>query len=326
MATRWTTFKGTQWAELEDDFMDSMPVDTHKEEVMELLQELGLYLKNVYADVQIFNMAKDDNVKVDNMAIIDGVEDDIPPPPPGAPLVDNPPAPPPPQPPQAQPPIEDDMPPPPPGAPLVDDPQAAPPSIEPAPPPPPPPQSNTPPPPQGMPPPPQAIPLRMDSAAPPRAQASSPPPAAFVPPPPQASTLAIIPEEPPLPPCPPPLLNTIHHGQCTITVTANHQELIVTVSGKTGLSNWQHELWQREEQHRDPILHPHDSRFWAYSVHHLNGGRLVISAQNTTMLSRIERYALHALFLHLHEDTTRTGLLLIDELVRWFEFFKFPQV
>jgi len=60
----------------------------------------------------------------------------------------------------------------------------------------------------------------------------------------------------------------------------------------------------------------------AYSLHDLKGGLLVICANNQAGLRRIERYALHALFLHHQNNKVPIGVRLVDELVKWLQDFK----
>ena len=173
-------------------------------------------------------------------------------------------------------------------------------SIEPAPPPPTPPPQAPPP---------------VDELDEPVLQLEPPPP----PPPP----LSVAVYQPPPPSLPPPPLTAIIHGEDTITVVQNHEELIVQITGKTVLSQWRQDLWNRPEQYRHPLAETDDQRFYAHSVHPLNRGRLIISAQNQASLGRLERYALHALWLHHNQRRAHMGqpLPLVDELVRWFHSF-----
>ena len=122
---------------------------------------------------------------------------------------------------------------------------------------------------------------------------------------------------------PPALPTTIFHLNNTITVERTARQLKITVDGKKPLGGWEYDLgWQ--EECTNPI--PHNGELGhllgAYSLHDLKGGILVICANNQIGLRRIERYALHALFLHHQNNKVPIGVLLVDELVKWLQDFK----
>jgi len=127
---------------------------------------------------------------------------------------------------------------------------------------------------------------------------------------------------PPLEP-PPALPTTIFHLNNTIMVERTARQLKITVDGKKPLGGWEYDLGWREE-HTNPI--PHNGELGhllgAYSLHDLKGGLLVICANNQAGLRRIERYALHALFLYHQNNQVPIGVLLVDELVKWLQDFQ----
>ena len=196
------------------------------------------------------------------------------------------------------------------------------------------------------PPPTPPSPSPLATPPPPPSQALSPPVA-----PPMASPNADIPASPPIwmapkhscDPAPPPqasppvdeehtapatrrfrkLRTTILHNHDVITVQRTTRQLTISVAGKSPMGGWAGDIGWRA-MHKHPI--PHNNELGhilgAYSVHDLNNGRLILSTQNRKGLERLERYALHALFLHHQENRAHTGVFLLDELAKWFQDFK----
>ena len=196
------------------------------------------------------------------------------------------------------------------------------------------------------PPPTPPSPSPLATPPPPPSQALSPPVA-----PPMASPNADIPASPTIwmtpkrscDPAPPPqasppvdekhtapatrrfrkLRTTILHNHDVITVQRTTRQLTISVAGKSPMGGWAGDIGWRA-MHKHPI--PHNNELGhilgAYSVHDLNNGRLILSTQNRKSLQRLERYALHALFLHHQENRAHTGVFLLDELAKWFQDFK----
>ena len=102
----------------------------------------------------------------------------------------------------------------------------------------------------------------------------------------------------------------------------NGKELLVQVTGKKPLSHWYDEVGDLPQaKHQIEADHQRDQELGAYSIHPLNGGNLVLSANNQKGLTRLQAYALHALHCYYTGiPTSHNGLVV--ELVRWFKHYK----